>query len=138
MSYGTAGALQAAIWERLAGDAALSALIGGAVHDALPAGALPETYVALGPEEVRDRSDQTHRGAEHDVTLSVVTARAGLGRAKEVAARVSDALLATPLTLARGQVVGLWFLRARARRIDNGAGRRVDLTFRALVEDTET
>jgi hypothetical protein len=48
---------------------------------------------------------------------------------------VSDSLQSAPLSLSRGRVVGLWFLRAAARRADKGALRRVDLTFRARVED---
>lgn len=135
MSYGAAGALQAAIFARLEQDAALTVLIGGAVHDALPSGPVPATYVAIGPEEVRDRSDKTGGAAQHDFTVSVVTSVTGLGPAKEVAGAVSDALTGAELTLTRGRVVGLWFLRARARRVENGAGRRIDMTFRALVED---
>lgn len=133
MSYAAAAALQAAIYQRLTSDAALSALVGGAIYDAVPAGTLPETYVTLGPEDVRDRSDASGGGAWHNLTISVLTVNAGFQRAKDVAAAISDALAGPDLTLGRGRLAGLNFYRARARR--DGALRRIDLNFRARVDD---
>jgi hypothetical protein len=92
------------------------------------------TYVSLGPEDARDASDMTGDGAVHDFTVSVVSDVAGFQLAKQVGEAISDTLLASPLTLARGRLVGLWFLKAKARRVDKGAARRLDLTFRARVE----
>ena len=40
-----------------------------------------------------------------------------------------------PLLLDRGRLVGLRFLKAQARRLDQGAARRIDLRFVARVED---
>ncbi len=134
MSYGMAAALQAAVFDRLAGDAALAALVGGAVHDAVPPGEGPGTFVLLGPEEARDASDVTGPGAEHRFTVSVISRKAGFATAKAAAAAVSDALAGADLVLARGRLVGLWFLSARARREGGGAVRRIDLIFRARVE----
>jgi len=136
MSYGVAAALQAAIFQRLSGDAVLSGLVGDAIYDALPPGPLPPVYVTLGPEEVRARGDKTAAGAWHSLTVSVVSEAAGFLSAKEVAAAVSDALVDADLTLARGQLRGLVFLRARARREPGGTRRRIDLVFRARVDDT--
>lgn len=133
MSYGMGAALQAAVYQRLMADSRLDALVGSAIHDAVPPGAPAGTYVSIGPEEVRDRSDKTARGAEHQFVVSVVTDAAGFQTAKSVAGAVSDALTDATLILARGRLVGLWFLRARARR--DGGERRIDLTFRARVED---
>lgn len=132
MSYGVAAALQAAIYYRLANDAG----IGVPVFDALPTGEVPETYVQLGTEEVRDRGDGSVAAAEHRISVSVVTSAAGFAGAKARAVAVSDALEGADLTLGRGTLVGLWFERARARR-DGAAGRlrRIDLRFRARVED---
>ena len=135
MSYGVAAALQEAVYQRLAGDAALAAVVGTDIFDRVPAGDPPATYVSLGPEEVRDRSDQTGRGAEHRFVVSIVTDAAGFQTAKTAATAVSDALIGAPLALARGRLVGLAFLRARARRAEKGHARRIDLTFLARVED---
>jgi hypothetical protein len=133
MSYGMAAALQAAVFDRLAGDAALTALVGGAVHDAVPPGEGPGTFVLIGPEEVRDASDRSGAGAEHRFTVSVISRKAGFAVAKAAAA-VSDALVGATLPLARGRLVGLWFVSARARREGAGSVRRIDLVFRARVE----
>jgi len=135
MSYGVAPALQAAVYQRLAADAALAALVGPAIYDALPPGILPPLYVVIGPEVVRDRSDMTGHGAEHDFTVSVVTEAAGFASAKAAAAAVSDALVDAPLTLSRGQLVGLAFWRAQAARVGAGDQRQINLTFRARVDD---
>ena len=137
MSYGMAAALQEAVFQELSSDAALAALVGGAVYDALPAGILPQTYVTLGPEDARQRDDGTGHGAWHQFIVSVVTEGAGFHMAKEVAAAISDALVDADLNLSRGRLVALNFNRARARREDQGEMRRIDLTFRARVEETQ-
>jgi len=140
MSYAVAEALQGAIFARLSGDAALGALVGGAVHDAIPPGTPPGTFVLIGPEDVRDASDMSGAGAEHRLTISVITTATGFQSAKAVAVAVGDALAAPLPALARGRLVGLWFQRAVARRAGAGTQgsaevRRIDLTYRARVED---
>lgn len=131
MTYAIAPALQAAVYQHLA---AQTALAGVALHDALPPGPLPATYITLGPEQVRERSDKTGRGADHEFTIAVVTTAAGFAGAKALAAAVSDALEGADLTLARGRLVWLRFARASAIR-DSGDARRIDLRFTARVED---
>jgi len=135
VSYAVSAALQAALYQRLISDTALQALVGSSIYDAIPAGALPGLYVTLGAEAVRDASDKTGQGAVHDLALSVVTESAGFQSAKDAAAAISDALLDAPLTLTRGRLVSLQFTRAVAKRENNGQMRRIDLTFRARVED---
>jgi len=135
MSYGAAAALQAAIYQRLPADSALGALVGGAIYDSVPPGTTTGTYVSLGPEDVQDASDQVGRGALHEFVVSVVTDQAGFQSAKAVAAAISDALTGATLVMARGRLVGLWFLKARARRVEKADARRIDLTFRARIED---
>jgi len=136
MSYGMAAALQTAVYQHLLADTGVSALVGAAIYDAVPAGELGETYVSLGPEDVRDSSDKSGVGAIHRFTVSVVTQTAGFSAAKEIAAAITDALGDTSLTLERGRLVGLWFERASARRSGRaGRIRRIDLRFRARLED---
>lgn len=135
MSYALSAPLQEAVYARLMADGALDDLVAGAIYDALPPGTPPVLYVVLGPEKVKDRSDQTGRGALHDFTVSVVTEGQGFAAVKAAAGAVSDALLGTPLGLARGTLVSLDFLTAKAARVSSGALRQIDLTFRARVED---
>ncbi len=136
MSYAMSAPLQSAVYQHLLADAGVGALVGTAIYDAVPAGDLPQTYVILGPEDVRDRSDATGAGALHRFVVSVATEAAGFGAAKSVAAAISDALAGAELTLSRGRLVGLWFERATARRAGKaGRIRRIDLRFHARVED---
>lgn len=135
MSYAIGAALQEAIYQHLAVDTALLGLVGPAVFDALPQGPVPEIYVALGQEDVRDRSTKSGGGAAHRFVVSVVSDRGGFSRAKAAAAAVSDALVDADLVLARGQLICLTFLRAQARRTQAGQARRIDLTFQAIVTD---
>jgi hypothetical protein len=135
MTYAIASALQAAVYGRLITDAALGALVGAAIYDEVPPGVLPSLYVSLGPETVRDRSDQTGRGAEHEFTVAVVTDLAGFATAKSTAGAVSDALIDAPLQLARGSLVSLYFHRASAQRSAGTDQREIRLIFRARVED---
>lgn len=133
MSYGTTAALQAAIYGCLTGDAQVGALTGGHVYDALPEGALPPMYVSLGPETVRDATDGSAGGAQHDVLVTVHSAQPGYAGAKAVAAAVSDALLTRPVRPARGRVVAVRFLKARARSARSE--RRVEMWFRLRLDD---
>lgn len=135
MSYGVSSSLQAAVYQHLVADLALNALVGTAIFDALPAGTLPTTYVTLGPETVRERSDKSGQGAIHTITVSVVTDTAGFQAAKDVAGAISDALIDADLALARGTLVYLNFDRALAKLEGTGTQRRIDLRFRARVED---
>lgn len=131
MSYAAAAALQAAVYQRLAGWSALS---GVSVVDALPAQTGKGTFVLLGPETVNDQSDKSASGAEHLFQISVISDAQGFMPAKTAAARVSEALVGATLTLATGSLVDLTFVRAAAKRLNVGDNRRIDLTFRARID----
>ncbi|MEM9436329.1 MAG: DUF3168 domain-containing protein [Pseudomonadota bacterium] len=134
MSYAGSSGLQAAIYQQLIGDAALGALVGSDIYDALPTGTAPSLYVSLGPETAQDASSKSGPGARHDFVVSVIADASGFQAAKDVAAAISDALVDAQLTLSRGSLVGMWFLKAKAARSGNDDVRRIDLTFRARVD----
>ena len=132
MSYFSAG-LQAAVYQRLVGDAALSALV-TAIHDA-PIGVAPDAdYVTLGEETVRANDTKTSLGALHDFTVTVHSARDGFETAKRIAAAVCACLVDAPLALEAGRLVALRFLRAGAERGPAPGKRKVTLRFRAVVD----
>ena len=135
MTYVLAAGLQEAVFQRLSASAAVSGLVGGAVFDAAPEGRLPPLYVALGPEDAVERSDKTGRAARHQFTISIVSEKAGFHLAKQLAGAVEEALTDGSVTLSRGRLVSLMFYKARARRVGSGARRRIDMQFRALVDD---
>ena len=135
MSYAVSGALQTAVFDALSNDASLGALVGTAIYDAVPSGVLPDIYVRLGSESVRDASDISGAGAVHALTISVITTNPGFATAKAAATAVSDALHDASLSLSRGALVSLRFERATAKRIDSASARQIDLRFRARVQD---
>lgn len=135
MSFGPSGALQAAIYQLLAADPALTSLVGSSIHDEIPPGPVSGTLVSLGEGDVRDVSDKTGGIAEHRFAVSVVSDAEGFAQAQSAAAAISDALVDAAPVLSRGRVVSIRFLKARARRVRAGQVRRIDLTFRAIVED---
>ena len=130
MSYAAAPALQQAVFQHLTNWPALA---GVAIYDAVPPN-VTGTFVLIGPEEARDQSDKTGAGAEHQMVISVITDATGFLSIKTIAADISDALINAALTLSQGQLISLLFLRASARRIEEGETRRIDLTFRARVQ----
>ncbi len=137
MTYAAGVALQGAVYQQLRGDTALADLVGDAIYDAMPVQAPSGVYVSLGPDDARDMGDMTGRGSRHDFIVSVLSGTDesdGFGAVKQVAAAVTEALETETLTLDPGQLVGLWFMRAKARRVENGGERRVDLTFRARID----
>jgi hypothetical protein len=135
MTYAVSAALQQAVFERLTGDPAVSALVGTSIFDAVPVGLVPETFVSLGSERVKDASDGSGEGAVHRIEVSVRTQKPGFAGAKAIAVAVSDALHNADLSLVRGRLVYLRFLRAEALRVDKGAGREIRMQFGARVDD---
>ncbi|MBL4541849.1 MAG: DUF3168 domain-containing protein [Rhodobacteraceae bacterium] len=137
MSYAHAFDLQAAVFARLSGDPALTALVGTHIYDRAPEGAsVPPLYVALGPEDADDASDSSGPAAVFRLTVTVVGTDVGFANVKQVAAAVCAALSGTNPVIAGGLVTGIQFRRARARRGDEPDQRLVELTFRTRVEET--
>lgn len=137
MSYLFGAGLQARIYERLAGDATLSGLVGAAIHDAPlkpgPEGAARD-YVTLGEETVRANDTKTSAGAIHDFTVTVHSARDGFDAAKRIAAAVCACLVDAPLAVEAGRLVALRFLRAGAERGPGPEKRKISMRFRAVVD----
>jgi hypothetical protein len=131
MSYGAAAMLQTAIYGVLASAPALAGVL---VVDAVPAQGGTGTFILIGPEEVSDQSDKSGRGAEHRVMVSVISDANGFLASKTVAAAVCDALVDAAPPLTTGRIVGIRFLKASAKRLEDGDVRRIDLTFRVRIE----
>lgn len=130
--------LQAKVFQRLAADTDLGALVGGAIYDAPPPVA-PDTlspeFVTLGEETVRPFDTKTSAGAAHEFAVNVHSGRDGFDFVKRVAAAVCAALVDAPLALDAGKLVALRFLRASAERGPAPEKRRITLRFRAIVDE---
>ena len=131
MSYAAAAALQTAVFQRLNSYAGLTGI---SVVDAVPPGSGTGTFILLGPETANDQSDKTGPGVEHQFQVSVISDATGFMPAKTAASAVSTALIDTALSLATGNLVGLRFVRATAKRLKEGDSRRIDLIFRARID----
>lgn len=125
--------LQSAIYGRLAGDPVLAGIVGTHVYDAVPAGPVPDLYVLLGEETVKDASDKSGSGAVHDVLISVMSTADSFLTLKQAATAIWGALESSALVLTQGRVVGFWFVASTAKRSTSGQ-RKIDLKFRARVE----
>lgn len=139
MTYALSQALQTAVYTRLSQDTALLDLVGQDIYDApppLPPAEAPPLHVTLGEERVQDGSTKTSTGAVHDFTVTVHARTEGFSRPKAAAAAVCEALLPADLALDRGHLVDLRLLFARADRGRANQPRRVELRFRAVLEDT--
>jgi hypothetical protein len=130
MTMRASAALQAAVFARLS---TFPSLAGFAIFDAIPPASFTGSFVLLGPESVRDQSDVTGTGSEHRFDVSVISDANGFLQAKGVAALVCEALVDQNLTLTVGSLISLQFLRASAKRIDQGVTRRIDMQFRARL-----
>lgn len=125
--------LQSAIYQRLSSDAALSAIVGAHIYDAMPAGPVPDLYVLLGEESVKDASDKSGAGAVHEVLIAVMSSADSFLTLKEAAVAIWGALTGAELVLSQGRVAGLWFAASTAKRSNSGQ-RKIDLKFKVRVE----
>ncbi len=129
-----ASALQRAIFERLAGDAALSALVGpDGISDRLAdRQRLPKVVIAA--IDSGDLSTATEAGEEHLLTLHAWSAAGGHGEVQRIAARVRALLHDTDLVLDGFHLVSLLHRRTRIARDGARPHHRAEMRFRAVTE----
>ncbi|WP_340109106.1 DUF3168 domain-containing protein [Pikeienuella sp. HZG-20] len=137
MTMALSAPLQRALFERLSSAPELESLAGriydDAPHRSRDQGAEP--YVTLGDEEVSPWNTATDRGAAHEAVIRVYAPQRGFLTVKEIAARIVALIDSDPPAPTRGVVVTHEFINARTRREENGLLRRIDLTFRFVIED---
>lgn len=127
-------ALQKAVFARLAGDAELTTLLGGArIHDAVPRNAAAP-YLHLGEATARDWSTSTEAGCEIRFAVVAVSDEAGRGQALAAAERVRLLLHDAALSLDGHRLVNLRHLSTETKRAHEARGRRAELRFRAVTE----
>ncbi len=127
-------ALQAALYVRLTGDAALAAMIGpDGVHDRLLTGS-DRPYVRIAAIETRDWSTASEPGEEHLLTLEVRSGEGGNRVAQEIADRVRFLLDDAALTVTGALLVNLRHQRTRTGRDARAKGHVAEMVFRAVTE----
>lgn len=128
-------ALRAAILARCADDAALAAVMGGAVriHDEPPRAAEP-VYAVFGEASARDASTISDRGHEQEAAL-VVWGKPGSARSALIAAeRLATLLDGAELALDGHHLVDLRVVAVETARDPRTFLARVTLRLRAVTE----
>lgn len=132
MSAGNA--LQAAVFARLSGDAALVATLGdGGIHDRLLEGA-KHPYLRLAGIESRDWSTASEPGEEHAMTIEARGPEGGNLAVQELAGRVLALLHDAGLPLAGHHLVNLRHEATRTARDGDVRGHVAVMRFRAVTE----
>jgi hypothetical protein len=127
-------ALQQAIFEKLAGDAATVGALGGTrIYDEVPARA-EFPFVTFGQSTERDWTTGTDEGYEHLVTLHVWSRGHGRKEAEAVIAAARDALHDQALSLAGHRLINLRHEYSEARRDTDGETFHGIARFRAVTE----
>lgn len=126
--------LQKAVFARLAGDAALVALLGGTrIYDDVPRGAA-FPYVTFGPNTTRDWSTGTEMGSEHLLTLRAWSKAGGEKEVHLVLEAIRAALHEAAVTLTGHRLVSLRHETSDAMRGADGETYQGIARFRALTE----
>ncbi|MGE0022768.1 MAG: DUF3168 domain-containing protein [Hyphomicrobium sp.] len=126
--------LQKAVYAKLAADAGLLALLGGArIYDDVPRGAA-FPYVTFGPSTTRDWSTGTETGSEHGLTLRAWSKAGGEQEVHQVLEAVRAALHESALTPAGHRLVSLRHETSEALRDPDGETYQGIARFRALTE----
>lgn len=102
--------LQSTLYQALAADSALMALISGLYDIAPKNAAFP--YVTLGGERLDPVRSKTQTGYTYTLTLSVWTASDGHGEAKQIAATLEAALNGATLTVNDYSFTGFFLQRS--------------------------
>ena len=127
-------ALRAAIYDALAADSALVAVLGGPkIYDEPPrAAAFP--YVTLGEARIADFSTGSEPGEEHQLILHAWSRQGGHKEAHAITGVLLQALDDAPLTLTDHQLVNFRFAVADVRREADGRTYHALVRFRAVTE----
>ena len=127
-------ALRAAIHARLAGDAALVALLGGPrIYDEPPRAELPP-YVALARCSAEDFSADDAPAELHGLALEVWSREGGLSEALRVADRLVRLIDGAALALDGHRLAAIAWRTTEADRFADAGLRRATVTFRAVTE----
>ena len=134
MSASAIVALRKAVHQKLAGDAALSAQLGGTrIFDEAPRASEPP-YLTFGDMRSRDGSTKSGRGGEHFLVVDVWSQQRGQREALSIAARVQDLLDDALLVLEGHTLINLRYQQLETRRENQGRYTRASLRFRAYTE----
>lgn len=132
MAHFSHAPFQAALYQKLHGDATLMALITG-VYDFIPQGAA-YPYVAIGEAQGRDWSTKSSSGMQYSFAVRVFAREAGRKQAATVMERVHTLLHTGSLTITGQTLISLRCESSEILLQDDGLTYQGVLRFRALIE----
>ena len=132
----SAAELQKAIFEALAANGALAAMVGTRVFDHAPANAA-FPYITFGRTSLYDWSTGTESGTEQLFTLHVWSKAKGKKEALEIMELARGTLHDAALELEGHKLVNLRLEFSEARYDDRNEAHHGLLRFRAVVEESE-
>ena len=136
MTMALSAPLQTALFAELSAAPELATLSGRIYDDAPHQSAdAAEAYVTIGDETVSAWDTATESGAIHDVVIRIYSPVRGFLSPKQIAGSICEVLCEGSLALSRGAVITTKFVSAQTKREEQGALRRIDLTFRFVIED---
>ena len=91
--------------------------------------------MTIGDEIVAPWNTSTEAGAAHEVVIRIYSPVRGFLSPKQIAADICETLCGQPPDLTEGRIITNEFISAATRREEQGALRRIDLTFRFVIED---
>ncbi len=126
--------MQKALYQRLASDTQLIALLGGAkIYDDVPRGvALP--YVTIGESTIRNWDTGSENGHEHLVTVTAWTRANGAREAHAILAVIEGLLHNASLTLSGHHLINCRHELSEVRREGDGETTRGIVRLRAVTE----
>lgn len=133
MSEDVSHELQVAIINRLKGDAAVTSLLAGGIHDRVPKGVILP-YASFGPEQEIPEDSDCLRASEIFLQIDVWSDDPGFREVRRISRAIEDALHDASITLDENALVYLAFDGRRVLRDRDGLTSHAVLTFRAGVE----
>jgi hypothetical protein len=126
--------LQRSIYQALANDSDLTALLGGArIYDDAPQAA-PYPFITLGQSVIQDWSTGTEDGSEHSLTLHVWSRAGGKKQVHEIIEAIEAVLHDQPLMLEDHHLINLRHEISEARPDPDGDTFHGIVRYRAVTE----
>ncbi len=135
MSIDYPNEIQTSVFEALNANAQIYEKTEGAIFDHVPTSQdLPEIYVRIGDEQIKNRSSKTNSISEAIFEISIFSQHQGFIAAKHLSSLISQELTKDKLNFNNEKLIGIWFVKSQTYRLSSGNLRQIKLWFKALIE----
>ena len=138
MKYEYSNDLQKAVFTAIHENIEIVEVTEGAIFDHVPSTQiLPEIYVRIGDEQLRNRSTKTNSITESIFEVSVFSQKQGFLAAKKLSSKLAEQITNTHMGIESGKLVGIWFIKSQTYRLEKGNLRQIKLWFKAIIEENK-